>query len=102
MGKLDGYDVVVAGAAKLVGKKAKAVVGAVLEGQVLARLAETPTAREAPISFESEAEKPTRAPGRKKAEEAPVEAPAAPDVDVEPEHTAEIDEGAERRSYGGR
>ena len=28
VGKLDGYDVIVAGAAKLVGKKAKAVVGA--------------------------------------------------------------------------
>jgi ribonuclease G len=84
VGKLDGYDVVVAGAAKLVGKKAKAVAGAVLDGQVLARLAEAPVVSEAPISFESEAEKPTRAPGRKKADEAAVEA-LAPDAEVEPE-----------------
>ena len=62
VGKLDGYDVVVAGAAKLVGKKAKAVVGAVLEGQLLARLADAPELTASAITFESEAEKPTRAP----------------------------------------
>ena len=36
VGKVDGIDVVVAGAAKLVGKKAKVVVGRVLEGQAFA------------------------------------------------------------------
>jgi ribonuclease G len=92
VGKLNGYDVVVAGAAKLVGKKAKAVAGAVLDGQVLARLADAPAASEAPISFESEAEKPTRAPGRKKAEEA-VEAPTL-DAEGELEPIAEIAEDA--------
>ncbi len=66
VGKLDGFDVVVAGAAKLVGKKAKAVVGIVLEGQILARPAGQSADGQAPISFESEAEKPTRAPTRKK------------------------------------
>jgi ribonuclease G len=93
VGKLNGYDVVVAGAAKLVGKKAKAVAGAVLDGQVLARLADAPAASEAPISFESEAEKPTRAPGRKKGEEAAVEAPTL-DAEGEPEPTAQIAEDA--------
>jgi ribonuclease G len=72
VGKLDGYDVVVAGAAKLVGKKAKAVVGAVLEGQLLARLADAPELTGSAITFESEAEKPTRAPARRKGAEAPV------------------------------
>ena len=91
VGKLDGYDVIVAGAAKLVGKKAKAVVGAVLDGQVLARLADGPAASGAPITFESEAEKPTRAPGRKKAEEAAVEEPPA-DAEAEPEAVAEVAE----------
>jgi hypothetical protein len=93
VGKLNGYDVVVAGAAKLVGKKAKAVAGAVLDGQVLARLADAPAASEAPISFESEAEKPTRAPGRKKAEEAAVEALTL-DAEGELEPIAEIAEDA--------
>src|SRR5581483_4985897 len=55
VGKLDGFDVVVAGAAKLVGKKTKVVVGRVLDGQVLAALlADEPA--EGPITFESEAE----------------------------------------------
>jgi ribonuclease G len=83
VGKLDGRDVVVAGAAKLVGKKAKAVVGVVLDGQVLARLAGGPAAATAPISFESEAEKPTRAPSRKKpVEEAAEAAEAEPAAEV--------------------
>jgi ribonuclease G len=77
--KIDGHDVVVAGAAKLVGKKAKVVIGRVLEGQAFASLAggvEVPI----PITFESEAEKPTRAPARRK--------PAAEAL-VEPETDAE-------------
>jgi ribonuclease G len=66
VGKLDGIEVVVAGAAKLVGKRAKVVVKRVLEGQAFASLAAAESA-ESPITFESEAEKPTRAPGRRKA-----------------------------------
>ena len=81
VGKVDGYDVVVAGAANLVGKKIKAKVGRVLNGAAYATLADeaVPGAR---ITFEAEAEKPTRAPGRKKAEpeeEKPAEA-AEPEV----------------------
>jgi ribonuclease G len=67
VGKLDGYDVVVASAAKLVGKKVSARVGRVLDSVAYATLADeaAPTAR---ITFEAEAEKPTRAPARKKEE----------------------------------
>ena len=67
VGKLDGLEVVVAEAAKLVGKKAKVVVGRVLDGRALATLVRDQPAP-VPITFESEAEKPTRAPSRRKDE----------------------------------
>ena len=77
VGKLDGLDVVVADAAKLVGKKAKVTIGRVLEGQAFAMLvAGEPGV--APITFESEAEKPTRAPARRKADE------GLPESEIEP------------------
>ncbi|MBA2642897.1 MAG: Rne/Rng family ribonuclease [Actinobacteria bacterium] len=87
VGKLDGYDIVVAGAAKLVGKKVKVTVGHVLDGVAFVTLADSakPGAR---ITFEAEAEKPTRAPSRKKT------AAAAPDdrelevADDEPDEEA--------------
>jgi len=60
VGKVKGFDVVVAGAARLVGKKVKARVGAVLEGVALAELVDGQEA-ERPITAEAEAEKPTRA-----------------------------------------
>jgi ribonuclease G len=67
VGKLDGgYEVVVAGAAKLVGKKVSAVVGVALEGAAFATLADAPVAAAAPITFEAEAEKPMRASRAKK------------------------------------
>ena len=47
VGKLDGLDVVVADAAKLVGKKAKVVVGRVLDGQAFATLVDSGTATDA-------------------------------------------------------
>ena len=61
-GKIDGVDVLVADAAKLVGKKAKVTIGRVLEGQAFATLVASAEAGDGPITFESEAEKPTRAP----------------------------------------
>ena len=78
VGRVDGFPVVVADAAKRVGKKATVRVGRVVEGQAFATLVggETPAA---PITFESEAEKPTRAPSRRKAGDAkaaPAEEPA--------------------------
>jgi predicted RNA-binding protein with TRAM domain len=68
VGRADGFPIVVADAAKRVGKKATVSVGRVLEGQAFATLVggEAPAA---PITFESEAEKPTRAPSRRRAGE---------------------------------
>ena len=79
VGRADGFPIVVADAAKRVGKKATVSVGRVLEGQAFATLVggEAPAA---PITFESEAEKPTRAPSRRRAGEtkaAPVDEGAA-------------------------
>jgi ribonuclease G len=65
-GKLDGLDVVVGGAAKLVGKKAKVRVERILDGVAYAALLKTAEKPAEPITFESEAEKPTRAPSRAK------------------------------------
>ena len=48
------------------------MVGAVLEGQLLARLADAPELTASAITFESEAEKPTRALARRKGAEAPL------------------------------
>jgi ribonuclease G len=89
VGRLDGIEVLVADAAQLVGKKAKTVIGRVLDGQVLATLADEHETVE-PITFESEAEKPTRAPSRRKAELDPTaEAELAPTAESELEPTAE-------------
>jgi ribonuclease G len=90
--RLDGVDVVVAGAAKLVGKKAKVRVGRVLDGQAFATLVQAEE-HAGPITFESEAEKPTRAPTRKKQA---VEAPVEPAVgEAEPEEVEEPTEELE-------
>ena len=72
-GKIDGIDVLVADAAKLVGKKATVTIGRVLEGQAFATLVASGEAGDGPITFESEAEKPTRAPARRKQAAAPGE-----------------------------
>jgi ribonuclease G len=92
VGKVEGLDVVVADTAKLVGKKVKVVVGRVLDGQAFATLVDTTTIPP-PITFESEAEKPTRAPARRKTGEEAAE--AAP---LEPE--AEVEEGADAEPTG--
>jgi ribonuclease G len=99
VGKVDGVDVVVSGAAKLVGKKATLSVGRVLEGRAFATIVGGEPA-EAPITFESEAEKPTRAPARKKPSEEPAEPaletdevlPAEPEEPEEPEEADEEEE----------
>ncbi len=93
VGKLDGLDVVVADAAKLVGKKAKVTIGRVLEGQAFAALVGGEPGV-APITFESEAEKPTRAPTRRKADEADAAEPEA-EATAEPEAEATAEPEAE-------
>ncbi len=65
-GKIEGIDVLVADAAKLVGKKATVTIGRVLDGQAFATIVAAGNAGEGPITFESEAEKPTRAPAKRK------------------------------------
>jgi predicted RNA-binding protein with TRAM domain len=97
VGKVDGYDVVVAQAAKLVGKKVSATVGRVLDGAAYASLAgeAEPGAR---ITFEAEAEKPTRAPARKKPEPKAVAEAEAEEVEETPEEpTAEAAEELEEK-----
>ncbi|MDQ3670985.1 MAG: Rne/Rng family ribonuclease [Actinomycetota bacterium] len=91
VGKVDGSEIVVSGAAKLVGKKISVTVGRVLDGVAFASLAdaaETAT----PITFEAEAEKPTRAPSRKKAT-VPVEATETEALEeVDDDHVEEPEE----------
>jgi predicted RNA-binding protein with TRAM domain len=64
--KLDGHPIVVADAAKLVGKKVKARVTRVLPGTAYATLVKTAKDGAGPITAEGEAEKPTRTPSVKK------------------------------------
>ena len=94
VGKLDGVDVVVGGAAKLVGKKAKVRIDRVLEGTAYATLLGGAEKPDEPITFESEAEKPTRAPSRKKTGEHEVvaETDVEEAVELEPEEELEVGE----------
>jgi ribonuclease G len=96
VGKVDGTDVVVARAAKLVGKKVTVSVGRVLDGVAYAMLADTPDAA-TPITFEAEAEKPTRAPSRRKAptRDAPAEAATEEPIDEPSEESEELEAVAE-------
>jgi ribonuclease G len=91
--KLDGYDVVVADAAKQVGKKVSVTIGRVLDGVAFAVPAEA-AAVDTGITFEAEAEKPTRAPSRRKAAEPPAKKAAAAELEPEDEE-AEDDESVD-------
>jgi ribonuclease E len=91
-GKLDGVDLVVTGAAKLVGKKAKIRVERVLDGVAYASLLNGAERDDEPITFESEAEKPTRAPSRKKAPGAAAEPAAVEEPELEPEEAEVLGE----------
>ena len=78
VGKLDGLAISVADASKMIGKKVKVRVERVLNGTAYATLVQ-PAAKvvEGPITAESEAEKPTRAPRKKKVEEPAAKQPKA-------------------------
>jgi ribonuclease G len=92
VGKVKDFDVVVAGAATLVGKKLKVRIGAVMEGVAYAERvggAET----EGPITAEAEAEKPTRA--RKAATPKKATSVEEPAVEVEAEEAEAEAEEAE-------
>ncbi len=87
--KLDGWNVVVAGAGKLVGKKVEVRIARMLDGTAYALLADgAPESGPAPITAEAQAEKPTRASRARKVDEA--EAPVEETVDAEA-----VDEGSE-------
>jgi ribonuclease G len=89
VGKVQNYDVIVADAAALVGKKVNARVERALEGMAYATLVDAPAKPEAPITAEAEAEKPTRAVRRKAAD------PEASAVDVVAEEAEEPVEAGE-------
>jgi ribonuclease G len=81
VGKRDGLTVSVADASQLVGKKVKVRIERVLNGTAYATLVQPAAKVEAaPITAESEAEKPTRAPRKKKVEEKPAAEPVAEPV----------------------
>jgi ribonuclease G len=91
--KMGDYEVVVANAAKLVGKKVSVTIGRVLDGTAFAAIVDS-EAPEAGVTFEAEAEKPTRAPTRKK----PAVSDAAEAPEEEEEEAAEelaVEEEAE-------
>ena len=92
--KVDQYEIVVANAAKLVGKKVSVVVGRALDGVAYATLADAAVPSTVSITFEAEAEKPTRAPrGKKETEELPdaeVETADAEDEDAEVVEDADV------------
>ncbi|HET8606001.1 MAG TPA: Rne/Rng family ribonuclease [Gaiellaceae bacterium] len=91
VGKLDGYSVVVADAAKLVGKTVKVQVRHVFDGFAHATLVTPVAPASVPITAESEAEKPTRA--RKAAKAVEPEAEAAEVAEVaEPEQAEAVAE----------
>jgi ribonuclease G len=96
--KHDGFDLAVAGGAKLVGKRAKVRVARVLDGTAYAELVDGAAPAEPPITAEALAEKPTRARRSRiakteepKTEEAQPEAVAE---EPEPEEDELVEEGA--------
>jgi ribonuclease E len=78
VGKADGFDVCVAGAASLVGKRVKVRIERVLDGTAYATLARQAKKVPEPLTAEAEAEKPTRKPPARKDAEAAAPAPAEP------------------------
>jgi ribonuclease G len=95
VGKIGDYEVVVAGTAKLVGKKVTALVGRALEGTAYATPAGDVVVP-SPITFEAEAERPMRAPSRKKsADEPEADSTLDVDLDVEAEAADEVEAEAE-------
>jgi ribonuclease G len=81
IGTLDGLSVCVGDASKLVGKKVQVRIVRVLDGIAYATLVDpAPVAQPVPLTAEAQAEKPTRAPRKKKGDES--EADAEDDVEA--------------------
>jgi ribonuclease G len=87
VGKLDGLDVSVANAAALVGKTVKVRIERVLPEMAYATLVERAKTTDEPLTAESLAEKPTRAPAKKKPTDE-----AAVEVEGEEEEELVLDE----------
>jgi ribonuclease G len=108
VGKVEGFDVCVADAAKQVGKKVTVEVERVLDGMAYATLVTRTAAANEPITAEGEAEKPTRASRAKPAAEARAETEVETDVDAEapaeeaPAEDAKPKKKTRRGSRGGR
>ena len=100
VGKLDGLEINVGGAAKQVGKRVKVRVERVLDGAAYATWLGAP-AVDMPLTAEGEAEKPTRQPRSKKApseveaQAEPTVEPAEPVLEVAEAAVAAADEDAE-------
>jgi ribonuclease G len=94
VGKLDGLDITVANAAKLVGKKVDVQIERVLDGAVYATLISQAVAPDEPITAESEAEKPTRraATSATTAKTAELDDPELEEDDEDAEETDEPEE----------
>jgi ribonuclease G len=100
-GKVEGVDVIVGDAAKLVGKKVKVRVTAVTEGTAWAELLTPVEPADEPLTAEAEAEKPTRAkrPSSRKKSDGDAEVVEGEAIeaegDFELEDVAELDEERE-------
>jgi ribonuclease G len=104
VGKVDGFDVCVADASKLVGKKVNVQIERVLDGIAYATVVERKADGEEPITAEGEAEKPTRRAPAKKTEpedEAAV-AEEEPEVEAEADEAPQPKKKTRRGSRGGR
>jgi ribonuclease G len=86
--KVSGLDVCVAGAASMVGKRVKVRVERVLDGTAYAVQVRTGGGGEEPLTAEAAAEKPTRAPAKRKGAAVPAEL-EAPEVEAEADTEAE-------------
>ncbi len=89
IGKVGAYEICVADAAKLVGKKVKVLVVRALEDVAYATRLDLPALPPGPLTAEAEAEKPTRAPRARKAAEGEV----LEDGEIEEEEVEELEVG---------
>jgi ribonuclease G len=102
IGKVEGFDVSVAGAAKLIGKKVNARIERVLDGTAYATLVDTELTVEAPITAESEAEKPTRRTSAAAKDEPEAEVEAETEEQDETTEPAPVKKKTRRGARGGR
>jgi ribonuclease G len=102
VGKIGDYEVNVPAAAKLVGKKVKVRVERALSAGAYGRLIEPEREEYQPLTAESMAERPTRAPAKKASAKAPVEPESAAAAAVEPAVEPAAVEGAVSESVVAR